>query len=168
MLQEKSVPPKERIASSFKRLAAASGELNSAADELNKTVASLDEALKRLNLGVSAWHEVAGSEDPQDGSYWTRGIGYARVGNKWGIAIRRAWGNYSYDDHDEEVWLFADAPRWMCVESLGKLPGLLEDLVKRTEETTGKIKAKTNEAKELAAAVSAAASEIRPKAGRTR
>ena len=129
---------------------------------------NLDEALKSLNLGVSAWHQVAANEDPLDGSYWSRDIGYARVRSKWGIAIRKTWGNHFYDDHNEEQWLFADAPRWMCVESVGKLPDLFDDLIKRTEETTGKIKAKTSEAKELAAAISAAASEMRPKAGKTK
>ncbi len=168
MTQEKTIPAKERIASSFKQLAAVSTDLNSAADELSKTITSLDEALGALNLGVSAWHQVAGNEDPQNGSYWSRDIGYARVRNTWGIAIRRTWGNHLYGDYDEEEWLFADAPRWMCIESVGKLPDLFEDLIKRTEETTGKIRAKTNEAKELAGAITAAASEIRPKAGKTR
>ncbi len=168
MTQEKTVPPKERVASSFKQLAAVSTDLNSAADELSETISKLDEALEGLKLGVSAWHQVAGNEDPQDGSYWSRDIGYARVRNKWGIAIRKTWGNHFYGDYDEEEWLFADAPRWMCIESIGELPDLFEDLIKRTEETTGKIRAKTNEAKELAAAITAAASEIRPKAGKTR
>ena len=168
MSQDKTTPAKDRIASSFKQLAAVSTDLNSAADQLNKTISSLDEALRALNLGVSAWHQVAGNEDPQDGSYWSRNIGYARVRNKWGIAIRKTWGNYNYDDYNEEEWLFADAPRWMCIESVGKLPDLFEDLIKRTEETTGKIKAKTHEAKELAAAISATASAMRPKAGKTR
>jgi len=167
MRKENTTPAKERIASSFKQLAAVSTDLNSAAHELSKTISSLDEALKALNLGVSAWHQVAGNEDRQDGSYWSRDLGYARVRNKWGIAIRKTWGNYGYDDYNEEEWLFADAPRWMCIESVDKLPDLIEDLIKRTEETTGKIKAKTHEAKELAAAISAAASEIQPKAGKT-
>jgi prefoldin subunit 5 len=168
MSKQKTTPAKERIASSFKQLAAVSSDLNSAADELSKTISKLDEGLRGLKLGVSAWHQVAGNEDERDGSYWSRGIGYARVGNKWGIAIRKTWGNYTYDDYNEEEWLFADAPRWMCIESVGKLPDLFEDLIKRTEETTGKIRAKTNEANELAAAISAAAAETRPKAGTTR
>lgn len=168
MNEEKTTPARERIAVSFKQLAAESTDLNSAADELSKTISSLDDALKALNLGVSAWHTVAGNEDPQDGSYWTRDIGYARVRNKWGIAIRKTWGNYNFDDHNEEEWRFADAPRWMLIESVGKLPDLFDDLIKRTKEATGKIKAKTHEARELASAISVAASEIQPKAGKTR
>jgi cytochrome c-type biogenesis protein CcmE len=41
----------------------------------------------------------------------------------------------------------------MCVESVGKLPDLFDELIKRTVETTAKIKARTVEAEELAAAV---------------
>ena len=68
----------------------------------------------------------------------------------------------------DEEWPFAEAPRWMCIESVGKLPELFEDLIKRTEEATEKIKGKTSEAKEFLAAVRAIASEISPKAGKTK
>ena len=168
MTQEDTAPAKERIALSFKKLASVSADLNSAANDLNKTISSLDEALQALNLGVSAWHNVAASEDDARGDFWTRDIGYAQVRNQWGIALRKTWGNHTFDDYNVMEWLFAEAPRLMCVESIGKLPDLFDDLIKRTEETTGKIKAKTNLAKELAEAINAAASEIRPKAGKKR
>jgi hypothetical protein len=155
------IPPTERIVSSFKRLASSSDKLNAAAVDLGKTISTLDSALEKLNLGVSAWHRVAGDED--DGNYWSRDIGYSRVGRKWGIAIRKASGNENFEHHEEEVWLFNDAPRWMQVESVGKLPDLFDDLIERTEETTKKIKAKTSETQELAAAIEAVASEVVPK-----
>ena len=41
----------------------------------------------------------------------------------------------------------------MAVESAGKLPDLFETLVKRTIETTEKLKARKKEADELAAAL---------------
>jgi hypothetical protein len=167
MTQEKTVPARDRIATSFKQLATVSADLNSAANELNKTIAHLEQALSTLNLGVSAWHQVAGDED-EAGSYWSRDIGYARVRNRWCIAIRRTWGDYNHDDHNDEEWPFAEAPRWMAIESVGKLPELFEDLIKRTEEATQKIKAKTGEARELAAIVRVIASGISPKAGKTR
>lgn len=155
------IPPTERIVSSFKQLASASTKLNAAAIELGKTVSTLDSALETLNLGVSAWHQVAGNEE-DDGNYWSREIGYSKVGRKWGIAIRKSSGNQTYEDHNEEVWLFNDAPRWMQVESIGKLPDVFDDLIQRTEETTNKIKAKTSETQELAAAIKAVASEVTP------
>jgi hypothetical protein len=159
MTEAKTTPAKERITSSFKQLALVSDDLNSAADEFNKTISGLDAALKGLRLGVSAWHRVAGNED-EYGTYWSRDIGYTNVDNKWGIGIRRTFGDSNRDEHNEEVWLFADAPRWMGIESIGRLPDLFDDLIKRTEETTAKIKAKTSEAKELAAAIQEAASQV--------
>src|SRR5713226_3010988 len=162
MSQEK-IPAADRITSSFKQLAVASKDLNVAANELGKTISLLEDALKPLNLGVSAWVQIAGHEDDDGGSYWTRDIGYARVGHKWGIALRKTWGHNGYDQHDEEVWLFNDAPRWMCIESIGKLPELFDDLIERTQDTTKKLKARTDQTKELVAAINTAAAEIAPK-----
>ena len=160
MLQPKVPPAKERIASSFKQLSTVSHDLNSAATELGGAIYNLDIALSALGLGVSGWHQVAGSDDETDGSFWGRDIGYTQVGGKWGIAIRRRWGNNYRDDYSEETWLFSDAPRWMCIECVGKLPDLFEDLIKRTVETTAKLKAKASEVRELQAAVAAASSEL--------
>src|SRR5947208_16768850 len=84
-------PPKERIASSFKQLSVVSTDLNLAADEFSKTISTLDEALKSLKLGVSAWHKVASHEVEQYGNFWTRDIGYAQVQGKWGTALRTTW-----------------------------------------------------------------------------
>lgn len=81
-MAENKVPPGEQISASFKRLASASVNLNAAADELGQTVANLEVALKKLNLGVSAWHQIAGNEN-EDG-YWTRDIGYAKVRQQMG------------------------------------------------------------------------------------
>ncbi len=158
----KTPPAKERIATSFKQLATVSQDLNTAFADFSETISAVEEALRKLKLGVSAWHQIAGHEEP-DGGFWTRDIGFAQVRNKWGIALRRTWGNYNIDEYAEEVWLFTDAPRWICIESIGKLPDLFDDLIKRTEETTTKIKAKTSEAKEFAAAIAGAVSEDEPK-----
>lgn len=164
----KSVPPsKERIAAAFKQLSVVSTELNAAADELSSNISTLDKALRKLNLGVSAWHEIASNED-DEGTYWSRDIGYTQVENKWGIALRKTRGNHNFDHYEEEVWPFADAPRWMCIESIGKLPDLFDDLIKRTKDTTDKIKKKTAEAKELAGAISSALTDLASEQGRAK
>jgi hypothetical protein len=157
------VPPKERIASSFKQLSVVSADLNSAADEFTSTISKLDEALKSLRLGVSAWHKIAGNEDEESGGFWTRDIGYARVRGKWGIAIRKTWGNNYHDEYQEEEWLFGEAPHWMRIESIAQLPDLFDNLIKRTEETTTKIKAKTSETNELAAVINEVVSDMTPR-----
>jgi hypothetical protein len=150
-------PAAERIAASLKRLAATSAELETATGELGQAFSSFDKALQRLNL-VPTWHQIAAGED-EDGNYWTREIGYTTVQGQWRIALKRTWGNENWAHHEEEVWPFNKAPHWMQIESLGKIPDLYEELIKRTEETIKKIRAKTTEARELAAAMDATTAE---------
>lgn len=158
-MSQQKVPPSERINASYKQLATISPELHSAAKELSKTIKELNAALEPLSLGIAAWHTIASGKD-DDGNYWSRSIGYANVGHEWGIALREASGNYIYDDHNEEVWGFSKAPRWMVIESVAKLPDLFETIIERVKETTAKLKARTEQAKELVAAIRAAAAEI--------
>jgi hypothetical protein len=158
-MPQPKVPPTERINSSFKKLTSIAPELHSAAKELSKTVKALSEALEPLNLGVSAWHTVAGNED-ENGYYWSRSIGYTQVRNEWGIALKQASGSKDDNEHDEQVWEFSKAPRWMVIESISKLPELFDTLIERVTDTTEKLKARTEQAKELVAAVKAAAAEL--------
>ncbi len=153
-----SISASERVQAAFKQLSASAANLNSASDELGKTVSALDAALKKLNLGVSAWVTITGDEDGH-GDYWSRDIGYAKVGDEWGIALRKTRGNYNFDEFSEEPWLFNDAPRWMRIEGVGKIPELLEKLVEQADETTKRIKKTSADAKELSAAIRAAAAE---------
>jgi hypothetical protein len=128
--------------------------MNSASDELVEAVSVFDAALKKLNLGISAWVQVSGNDD-EDGDWWSRDLGYTRVGDTWGIALRTGEGNYNFSERDsEQRWLFRDAPRWMRVEAVGKIPELLESLQKQAEDTTKKIKVKTNEVFALTVAMS--------------
>ena len=161
-MPEEKILPKDRIVSSFKHLNAISGELNAAIKELNKPIGRLEFVLKDLNLGVSAWHQIAGSED-ENGSYWSRDIGYTRIGQDWRIALRHTSGHHNFDDsHSEEIFPFSDGQRWMCVEAAGKLPDLIDTLIKRALDTTEKIKARIPEVEELVAAVETVKAELRP------
>jgi hypothetical protein len=162
------VPPAERIQTSYKQLTLAATHLNAASDELGQAIAILDVALQRLNIGVSAWVRLSGDEDPQDGNWWHRDVGYTKARSKWGIALRDCEGNYTFPDHDrEEVWPFNEAPRWMRIEAVNKMPDLLDALLKETEETTKKIKKKTVTAQQLAVAINKAVEESRSaKAGK--
>jgi hypothetical protein len=111
------------------------------------------------DLGVSAWHKFAGHED-ENGNYWTRDIGYVKVGTEWGIALRKTPGNEFSERHDEDVWPFKDAPRWMQVDSVSKIPDFFEELIKRTDETVKKLQAKSLQAKELSEALNAAIADL--------
>jgi hypothetical protein len=160
MKQDKA-PPSERLALSFRQLATASEELSIAAKDLNKTISTVEAALGTLNLGVSAWHKVAVHTDRENGSFWNRDIGYSKVGREWGIFLRRQWGNeFDEESGGEEVWRFAEAPRWMCIEAAGKIPELLEELVARTLATTTALKNRKAQTEEIAAVLTTLADEI--------
>jgi hypothetical protein len=160
--QEPQVPPADRVQTSYKQLTVASTSLNSASDGLGEAMSVLDAALKKLNLGISAWVTVSGNDD-EVGDWWSREIGYTKVGDKWGIALKTASGNYSSPDRDSvEKWLFDDAPRWMRIEAVGKIPDLLEALLRQAKDTTKKIKDKTEEVFALAVAMSKVLDEDQP------
>jgi hypothetical protein len=148
-----------RISASYKQLTVAATELNSVSDELGKFVTALDSALRRLNLGIATWLRLESREDGS-GNYTKRDLGYAKVGNKWGIALRMMSGNHNaLEDSNVEEWLFNDAPRALRIESVEKLPDLFESLVKEADAATKQIKTKTHHAQQLATALTEQAPE---------
>jgi hypothetical protein len=150
----------ERVRTSYRQLNIAAKDLNTASDEFKEAVSVLDSALERLNLGVASWVLISSGED-EDGTWQRREIGYVRIGKKWGIAIRHCWGDLSWPQNDnEEQWLFSDAPRWMRIEAVAKIPDLLDGLTKQAEDTTQKLKKRTEQVFELATAMSEALDEI--------
>jgi hypothetical protein len=144
----------ERVSESFKKLSASATQLNAISDELGKSISALDESLRQLNLGVSTWVAVHGNGNSATGEFWEQGIGYAKVRGRWGIALRTVEGSRIDPGFDRvEEWLFNDAPRAMRVDSVSKLPDLLEKLVEVAGETTEKIRAKIAEAEIVAASI---------------
>ena len=142
-----------RISSSYKQLTQAATELNAVSDELGKFVTALDSALRRLNLGIATWLRLESREDGS-GNYTKRDLGYAKIGNKWGIALRTMVGNHNdVEDSNVEEWLFNDAPRALRIESVEKLPDLFESLVKEADAATRQIRTKTERAQALASAL---------------
>jgi hypothetical protein len=153
------IGPTEKVQTFYKQLSHAATDLNTASDELAKPIKVWEVALKKLNLGVPAWVDISKGGDEPD--WWDRGVGYTRLKDGWGIALRTRSGNYNYpDEGSEELWAFNDAPRWLRIEGVGKLPDLLGALLKQAEDTTKKLKAKVAQANELAEAITAVASEL--------
>ena len=135
-------------------LEAAATLLNAVSDELGESIATLDLALKRLNLGISTWVPMAGRDDEGTGWFSWRELGYAKIGSKWGISLRTRSGFYDADDSGSyEEWLFNDAPRALRIEAVDKLPELLEGLTKAASTTTTKIKDKIGRAEQVVAAI---------------
>src|SRR5690349_10941625 len=156
MAIKRPTPPSERISASlFKDLTESAARLNSGSDELAKAIRPIDAALKKLNLGVTAWYTYIGSEEPDpEGNYSFSRIGYAKVGGKWGLAISSGSGNVYADVGNYDVWLFNDAPRSMRLESIDWVPDLLEQLVKESTKVAESLQKKAGLARELAEKIS--------------
>jgi len=151
----KDTSSSERVRASFQQLSTAATQLNAVSDALGKSVTQLDEALKTLNLGVSAWVTIRLDHDPSGQDYSYEELGYDKVGNKWGITIRTRDGDHTAPEEETvERWLFSEAPRRLRIAAVEKVPELLEALTEQAGETTEKIKNSTAYVRDLAAAIS--------------
>jgi ABC-type transporter Mla subunit MlaD len=144
----------ERVKNSVRQLPTAAANLNSATDQLGASVAQLDAVLKKFSLGVPTWVPFNQSSADSVPEYYREEIGYAKVGGKWGIAIRTIEGTYQSPDDDEvEQWLFNDAPRLLRVNAVEKIADLLDALIEKAAEMTKTITQKTAEVDALAAGI---------------
>jgi hypothetical protein len=160
-MPNEEIPLLERVANYYSQLTTVAADLNAVSDELGKSIAEIDVALKKLNLGITTWVPIysgEGDHHREDYSFWSRDIGYAKVGGKWGISLRTVDGNYHEpDEADVETWLFNDAPRSLRLEAIGKIPELLEKLSSNAAKTTKDLRDRLSEAQAVAAAVKSAA-----------
>jgi hypothetical protein len=147
-----------KIQTHFQSLSSAATSLNAASDELSKIVSVLDEALRKLNIGLNVWVTVSRWIDEL--RHGADQIGYCKVNGKWGIALCRSWGDDSVDeDTVEGLWLFNDAPRELRLAGVDKLPEMIEALSKEAFETTKKVQEKTKEVRELTSVIEKIANE---------
>ncbi len=151
--------PLAGLPTSFRKLTETASELNAASDDLTKVVELLDAALRKLNLGVSGWVDFDGwSDEHQD--HQTDQIGYTKVGDKWGLAIKRVIGNYNYPEDDTTtLWLFNEANREFRIKAIGSVPKLVDELDKLAKKMTAALVEKTKEARLIALAIHSVASQ---------
>jgi hypothetical protein len=156
----KDIPPSEQASAFLKQIVTSSKTLNTASDELGVSISTLDKVLQKLNLGIPSWVRISG-EDEDNGPYDLKLIGYAKVGNVWGIALRTMNGHNHYpEDHHEETWLFNDAPRSLRIEALPRLPELFNQLLRDVDLATKRVKEMASFANEFALHMSATAREL--------
>jgi hypothetical protein len=153
--------PITKIQAHFQTLSTEAKSLNAASDELTKVVGVLDDALRKLNVGITVWAEVSTwrEEVPlyiTDGMtrYGSTEIGYCKVNGKWGIALRRLEGDDMSGDTDiDGPWLFHDAPRDLRLSGVDKLPEVIERLGIEAAATAKEIQQKTKKVQELSDAI---------------
>ncbi len=144
----------ERISSAFEKLTASAKDINEVSSDLAKPVYSIEHALQNLNLGVACWTKISGDSDGYN--YWSHEVGYSRIKRHWCLGIRTAEGNEANpEDESEEVWPFNEAPLYLRIKAVDKLPDLIEAMIDATNATTKRVKEKVSPTQEIAAAVSA-------------
>ena len=154
----------EKIQTHFQALSSVAHSLNTASDELTRVVGVLDEALKKLNVGLTVWVIFEDRCQNVDMQYDCDQIGYCKVDGKWGISLRHIWGHEAFDDHDEDgPWLFNDAPRELRLRGIDKIPEVIEALAKEASNTTKRIQEKTKDVRELAGAIGSVANQAKGK-----
>src|SRR5215467_16026708 len=90
----------EKIQKHSKALSGIASSLNTASDELTNAVGVLDEALKKLNIGLSVWVTFCDRSDKDDPDIYDYDqIGYCKVNSTWGIAIQNLWGDADAERH---------------------------------------------------------------------
>jgi hypothetical protein len=151
-----------KIQVQFRSLSKVAPALNSASDELNKAVSLLDEALKKLNIGLTVWVTFRNrGEDETD--YDEDQIGYSKIDGKWGIALRRIWGDATRDIyHCDGPWLFDDGPRELRLLGVDKITDVIEALGNQASAMTKRVQDKAKEVRELAKVVGNIALENEP------
>ena len=125
----------QRVKEAYPKLSAIAANLNVASDKLSASIANLDIALKELKLGISSWVRFS-ERDPGDPMlYYLEEVGYAKLGGKWGLAIRTRSGHEAMpEDEKLEAWPFNEAPRGLRVHAVLQIPALLEELIKDANE----------------------------------
>jgi prefoldin subunit 5 len=147
----------ERVKSSIQKFPAAAETLNTATDQLGKPIVDLDSVLKKFGIGVPTWVHFTQSDARYLPDYYYEDIGYAKINGKWGIAIRVLDGNFN-DGPDEQTkteWHFADAPRFLRLRAVDKIPELLESMLEQAAEMSRKMTEKAAEITALTDAVGA-------------
>lgn len=148
-----------RVRSSFRQLSSRATDLNTLSDRVGKVVARFDAEFSKLNIGIPAWVRFQ-EWSSDDGLRFTfEEVGYAKIGNKWGLSIRTVSGHEAADDYSEyQEWLFNDAPRLLRLKAIDKIPDLFETLVVEVDKATKAVDKKLIQLQDLATALDPAPS----------
>ncbi len=144
----------ERVSELLPSLAATAADLNDASKKLSAVITRIDDALQRLNLGVTAWVTVQGGAHNNGLYFWAEALGYSRIARKWGLTLRRRSGFEGDGELDEdENWAFNDAPRSLRIMAVPKIPELIKELDRKAKEVAEQISASVDETVPLVEAI---------------
>jgi len=158
-------PKVGKVLTNFEALSIVASSLNTASDELTHVVGILDEALRKLNIGLNVWVPFRFRVDDESPTQYDQDeIGYAKVESIWGVALRRIYGDEAREEHREfGPWLFNDAPRELRLLAVDRIPALIEALSKEAITTTKRVQEKVKQVRELADGIEKIAKEPKAK-----
>ena len=165
-----------KISTCYSQLTAVANQLNSVSDELGQYIIRIENVLKQLNLGITAWVQLR-SKIPDEGAGdlwgWWEDVGYAKTNGPWGIALRRTEAMLGDPPEKIELQPFNEAPRTLRLLALDKIPELIEALSKQAFETTKQIQSKLEDVQTVVRALEPAAPpnprlKLKPAAGTMR
>jgi hypothetical protein len=158
-----------RVRSSFEQLSSRASDLNTLSDQVGKIVARFDAEFNKLNIGIPAWVRFGESASENGLEFTHQEVGYAKIGTKWGLAIREYSGHEAADDYTAyQEWLFNDAPRLHRLQAIDFIPELFEKLVIEVDNATKKVDKKLKELQELSTALDPPITEFFEQIGKAR
>ena len=135
-------------------LAATAANLNEASKKLSRVVERIDNALQRINLGVTAWTQVRGGDVQGADRFWSEELGYSRTGRKWGLTLRKIRYDMLNPEFEKlEEWLFNEAPRSLRIRAITKIPDLLKELDREAKKLATQVSESINKTEPLVEAI---------------
>jgi len=150
----------DRVQKSIQQFPAVASSLNTATDQLGKSVGQLDAVLKKFSLGIPTWVSFNRQSDDNADWYYSEELGYAKIGGKWGVAVRTVEYNPGRRDNDVAEWLFSEAPRLLRVQAIEKIPELLQAMLESAGDMSKRIAEKAEEVDALAAGINSVIDQV--------
>ena len=149
----------------FKSLEQEAARLNEASQRINDALRAVEQRLTALNLGIEVWHpspilreEAVGNIAPYETtSQVVHVLGFARVGSKWGLAVKQmriVRGFYQGDMNaqyenpflHEDAELVLQLSREIRIAALGAIPDLLQTVKEQVTTTRQYVERAANQA----------------------
>jgi len=142
------------VQASLHKLQSLSQQLNEASDTLSAELNSVETALNKLKLGVSAWVRLH-TEDAGDGYTRVYNLGYYKLKGKWGLVV----GEFIEEtvdgsEGDDGIVFLRETSRECRMEAAEVITELLEKLATNAAKTTETAKQRAAEAREIASTLS--------------
>src|SRR5437870_2712624 len=148
-----------KLQTSYQNLAAAANTLNAAYDTFGSAANTVEEALNKLDPGVTAWVTLSTSMTQEDAPWeiFEERLGYGKANGRWGLTLCTVTKNEKGEKEIKDSWLFNDAPRNLRLKAIEHVPALIEALAREAAQTAKKVSDGADFARQLAVSISAVA-----------